>query len=181
MGEGTYRFCMSKTIFISFSTAAIFSADVGCGRPPNPRKDMMDGSCKCSAIFYPRWSTSVEGCERKLKECVGGLQSYRVRRLRRLLRKLNKAACSDVAGMWVPLLPLPLGKAGSSPLFLHARRPSSRETAQNFELGADGLQISTSYSTTKSPVASTRAHLICAPVCTRYTWSFQLYGMFISS
>lgn len=37
-----YRFCMSKTIFISFSTAAIFSADVGCGRPPNPRKDMVD-------------------------------------------------------------------------------------------------------------------------------------------
>lgn len=37
-----YRFCMSKIIFISFSTAAIFSADEGWGRPPNPRKDMFE-------------------------------------------------------------------------------------------------------------------------------------------
>lgn len=41
VAEKAYRFCMSKMIFISFSTAAIFSADEGCWRlPPNPRKDM---------------------------------------------------------------------------------------------------------------------------------------------
>lgn len=36
----TYRFIMSAMSFISASTAAIFSADEGCGRP-NPRNDML--------------------------------------------------------------------------------------------------------------------------------------------
>lgn len=42
MGEWTYRFIMSAMSFISASTAAIFSADEGCGRP-NPRNDMLGG------------------------------------------------------------------------------------------------------------------------------------------
>jgi hypothetical protein len=32
---------MSDTISISVSTAAIFSAELGCGRPPPKRKDML--------------------------------------------------------------------------------------------------------------------------------------------
>lgn len=37
--------------FISASTAAIFSADEGCGRP-NPRKDMLSGDiCRCADVF----------------------------------------------------------------------------------------------------------------------------------
>lgn len=34
---------MSATISISVSTAAIFSAELGCGRPPPKRKDMIRG------------------------------------------------------------------------------------------------------------------------------------------
>jgi hypothetical protein len=37
-----YRLNMSDTISISASAAAIFSADVGCGRPPPKRKDILE-------------------------------------------------------------------------------------------------------------------------------------------
>lgn len=47
----TYRFIMSAMSFISASTAAIFSADEGCGRP-NPRNDMLSGGiCRCADAF----------------------------------------------------------------------------------------------------------------------------------
>lgn len=46
-----YRFIMSAMSFISASTAAIFSADEGCGRP-NPRNDMLGGGIgRCAGVF----------------------------------------------------------------------------------------------------------------------------------
>jgi hypothetical protein len=41
--EELYRLNMSETISTSVSAAAIFSAEVGCGRPPPNRKDMVEG------------------------------------------------------------------------------------------------------------------------------------------
>jgi hypothetical protein len=40
-GKGTYRVCISATTLSSFSTAEIFSADVGW-RAPMPKKDISD-------------------------------------------------------------------------------------------------------------------------------------------
>lgn len=40
-GMVPYRLNMSDTMSTSISAAAIFSADVGCGRPPPKRKDIV--------------------------------------------------------------------------------------------------------------------------------------------
>jgi hypothetical protein len=50
--RGTHRLNISLTMSISTSAAAIFSADVGCGRPPN-KNDIMNRVgwvCDCEMI-----------------------------------------------------------------------------------------------------------------------------------
>lgn len=60
-----YRFIMSAMSFISASTAAIFSADEGCGRP-NPRNDMLGYDMgRCAGVVRLRWrGTWADGCGR---------------------------------------------------------------------------------------------------------------------
>lgn len=49
--ERNYRECISATTLSSFSTAAIFSAEVGWGLP-KPRKDMLEVGFM---VFFKRW------------------------------------------------------------------------------------------------------------------------------
>lgn len=99
-----YRFIMSAMSFISASTAAIFSADEGCGRP-NPRNDMLGGDIgKCAGVFdcgggrvtaswgaLCRWSCSGV-------RFGSWLSSRSARALEKVVQKIGSASDVGIAG-----------------------------------------------------------------------------------